>query len=50
VIITDKLKSYSTAGTEVMPSVKHLPAQVSEQPSAEFTSADQIAREGDEPV
>ena len=40
VIVTDKLKSYSAARTEVMPSVEHCPAEVSEQPSGEFTSTD----------
>ena len=50
VIVTDKLRSYSAAKAEVMPSVEHCPAEVSEQPSGEFTSADQVAGEGDETV
>ena len=47
-IITDKLKSYSAAKAELMPSVEHLQQKYPEQPGREFTSADQIAREGDE--
>src|SRR5260370_1221746 len=49
VIIPDKLKSYSTAKAEVMPSVE-LPAEVSKQPSREFSSANQVAGAIDETV
>jgi putative transposase len=49
VIITDKLKSYSAAKAEVLPSVEHCQG-VAEQSRREFTSADQITREGYEEV
>ena len=49
-IITDKLKSYSAAKAEVLPGVRTLPAEVSEQPRGEFSSTNQVARAGDETV
>jgi putative transposase len=48
-IITDKLKSYGAAKAEVMPSVEHL-QQISKQQRREFSSTDQITREGIEAV
>jgi transposase-like protein len=49
-IVTDKLKSYSAAKAEVMPSVAHHPTEISEQPRGEFASAHQVAGEADETV
>src|SRR5882672_2970396 len=50
VIVTDKLRSYGAAKAEVLPSVEHCPAEVSKQPSREFTSANQVAGVRDETV
>ena len=47
VIITDKLRSYSGEGRGVA-ECRSLPGQVAEQPSGEFSSADQAAGAGDE--
>jgi len=48
VLVTDKLRSYSAAKAELLPSIEHCPAKVSEQPGREFTSANQVARARDE--
>jgi len=46
----DKLKSYSAAKAEVMPSIEQLQQEVSKQSSRKFAPTDQIAREGNEAV
>jgi putative transposase len=43
-IVTDKLRSYGAAKAEVLPSVEHLQAKVSEQSGREFTSGNEVAR------
>jgi transposase-like protein len=48
-IITDKLKSYSAARAEVL-QCRAPSAEVSEQSSREFSSANQVARAGDETI
>jgi putative transposase len=50
VIVTDKLRSYSAAKAELLPSVEHCQQKVSKQPSREFTSANQVAGACDETV
>ncbi len=43
-LITDKLRSYRAAKAEVLPKCRTPRAEISEQSSREFTSADQIVR------
>jgi putative transposase len=47
-IVTDKLRSYSAAKAELLPSVEHCQQKYQRQPSQEFTSANQVARARDE--
>jgi len=50
VIITDKLKSYSAARAEVLPSVEQLQQKYLNNRAPEFTSADQLAGASDDTV
>src|SRR5260370_13298309 len=49
-IITDKLKSYSAARAEVMPSVEHLQQKYQNNRAENSHQPTRIAREGDETV
>jgi len=50
VIITDKLKSYSAARVEVMPSVEHPQQKYQNNRAEKFASTNQVAGASDEAI
>src|SRR5260370_2491221 len=50
VVITDKLRSYTAAKAEVLPSVEHRQDKGQKQPGRKFASANEVAGAGNEEV